>query len=116
MSDQTTKRLLDALAACDAIKSFLAGRSVQEYNEDFGLRLQIERLLEIIGEALNQATAGDDTLRHTLPELGEIIGMRNRIIHGYDVIDNELIWSTATFRVPELRSQLESILNHRQPI
>ena len=116
MSDQTTKRLLDALAACDAIKSFLAGQSIQQYKEDYGLRLQIERLLEIIGEALNQAAASDDELRHILPELGEIIGMRNRIIHGYDVVDNELIWSTATFRVPELRSQLESILNQRHPI
>src|SRR4051812_48412816 len=59
MSDQTTKRLLDALAAYDAIKSFLAGQSIQQYKEDYGLRLQIERLLEIIGEALNQAAASD---------------------------------------------------------
>ena len=115
MSDQTTKRLLDALAACDAVDAFLARQSLQQYKDNYGLRLQIERLLEIIGEALNQAELGDEHLRLTIPELGEIIGMRNRIIHGYSVIDNELIWSTATFRVPELRAQLASLLGHDEP-
>ncbi len=60
MSDQTTKRLRDALAACEAVETFLAGCSLSVYREEYGLRLQIERLLEIIGEALNQASLTDD--------------------------------------------------------
>ena len=103
MSDQITKRLRDALAACDAIEFFLSGRSSDDYQADYGLRLQIERLLEIIGEALNQASIIDDQIQERRPGLRAIVGMRNRIIHGYSEVDDRLIWLTATYRVPELR-------------
>jgi uncharacterized protein with HEPN domain len=111
MSDQTTKRLRDALAACEAIETFLSGSSLSFYREEYGLRLQIERLLEIIGEALNQASLTDDEIANQVPRFRAIVGMRNRIIHGYSEIDDQLIWLTATYRVPELRAQLTTLLN-----
>jgi uncharacterized protein with HEPN domain len=114
MSDQTTKRLRDALAACEAVETFLAGCSLSFYREEYGLRLQIERLLEIIGEALHQASVTGDEIQDQIPQLRAIVGMRNRIIHGYSEVDDQLIWLTATNRVPELRSQIESILNSKQ--
>ena len=111
MSDQTTKRLRDALVACEAVETFLAGCSLSVYREEYGLRLQIERLMEIIGEALNQASLTDDEIQDQIPQLRAIVGMRNRIIHGYSEVDDQLIWLTATNRVPELRAQLAILLN-----
>jgi uncharacterized protein with HEPN domain len=110
MLDQRSKRLRDALGACEAIEHFLGARSLAEYRADYGLRLQVERLLEIVGEALNRASELDESVSDALPQLRAVIGMRNRIIHGYDKIDDELIWLTAARRVPELRTQLEALL------
>lgn len=110
MSEQASKRLRDALNACEAIAHFLGDSSLEEYQANFGLRLQIERLLEIIGEALNYAQTADASIIDQLPDLRAIIGMRNRIIHGYDKIDDELIWTTAVTHVPELKREIERLL------
>jgi uncharacterized protein with HEPN domain len=67
-------------------------------------------LFEIIGEALSKAEDEAPALRMRIPELGDIIDMRNRIAHGYDEVDNELIWSTATDKVPDLCTRLERVL------
>jgi uncharacterized protein with HEPN domain len=114
MSDRVAQRLRDALDACGHIGAFIAGKSFRDYEEDYGLRLQIERLLEIVGEALNRAHHEEPTLAEGLPELGKIAGMRNRIIHGYDAVDDELVWLTATHHIPILANTLEQLL-HEQP-
>jgi len=111
MQDPLTKRLLDARRACLDIETFISGISLEAFSENYPLRLQIERLLEIVGEALGRAEDHDAHLDRRIPELRSAIGMRNRVIHGYDGIDHELIWLTATLRVPELRARLDSILN-----
>jgi uncharacterized protein with HEPN domain len=49
-------------------------------------------------------------LSKRIPVIRDVIGMRNRIAHGYDEIDNELIWSTATDKVPGLCATLERLL------
>jgi uncharacterized protein with HEPN domain len=58
------------------------------------LRSAVERQFEIIGEALSQAEVDDPDVTDLLPELRRIVGMRNRIIHGYDSVDGELLWQT----------------------
>jgi uncharacterized protein with HEPN domain len=50
-------------------------------------------------------------LRERIPDVKDIIGMRNRIAHGYDEIDKELIWSTATDKVPGMCGNLERFLD-----
>jgi uncharacterized protein with HEPN domain len=111
MHDQLTKRLLDAHAACVNIESFRAGNTLDDFSANFRLRLEIERLLEIVGEALRKAEDYDPNLDQRIPELRSAIGMRNRIIHGYDGIDYELIWLTASLRIPELRARIEGLLD-----
>ena len=112
MNDLTTQRLRDALAAAEAIPKFLGETSLDEYKSDFGLRLQIERLLEIVGEALKHARDLEPDLEDwkRIPEMHAIIGMRNRIIHGYDRVDDELVWSVARNNIGVLCRQLIDIL------
>jgi uncharacterized protein with HEPN domain len=96
MNDRVLKRLLDAHQACVHIHNFVDGKSFEDYEQDFRLQLQVERLLEIVGEALNRARQDDPALTEQIPELSRIIGLRNCIIHGYDTVDDELVWLAAT--------------------
>jgi uncharacterized protein with HEPN domain len=45
-----------------------------------------------------------------LPELRRIVGLRKRLIHGYDSVDDELLWQTIQNNIPKLRDHLERIL------
>jgi uncharacterized protein with HEPN domain len=89
MKTTLKKRLLDALNACHAIQSFIANRTFAEYEQNQMLRSAVERQFEIIGEALNQAEIDNSELSTLIPDVRRIIGMRNRIIHGYDSVDDE---------------------------
>ena len=65
-------------------------------------------LLRIIGEALGIAAREDDSLLVMIPELPRIVGLRNRLIHGYDSVDPELVWDVVQTKIPALRKQLDA--------
>jgi uncharacterized protein with HEPN domain len=73
------------------------------------LALAIIKELEIIGEAAGKVSA---EARATYPEIpwADIIGMRNRLIHGYFDIDPDLIWNTVNDDLDPLLEQLEAIV------
>lgn len=110
MKNALNKRLLDALQACRAIQTFLEGKTLDDYEADLLLRSAVERQFEIIGEALSHAEAIDPDLSRRLPELRRIVGLRNRIIHGYDSVDDELLWQITQTYVLALARQLEALL------
>lgn len=74
------------------------------------LRSAVERQFEIIGEALNHAELEQPELTTLIPDLRRIVGLRNRIIHGYDSVDDQLLWQTVQAHVPSLAQQLEQLL------
>ena len=78
-------------------------------DEDRLLNLSLVRLLEIIGEAANRV-AESERLKHPQIPWAEIIGLRNRLIHGYDNVDFEILWQVVTVDLPVLIAQLELIL------
>jgi len=67
------------------------------------------KCLEIIGEAAGRLSA-DFRARHAGIPWGEIVGMRNRLIHAYFEIDYEQVWKTLTEDLPPLIEQLHAIL------
>lgn len=110
MNDETKRRLLDALEACRAIQKFSAGLDYAHFVVDELLRAAVERKFEILGEALNRAEHSDPDLADRLPQLRRIVGMRNRIIHGYDAVDEEILWDAVEFKIPTLREQISALL------
>ncbi len=110
MKTTLKKRLLDALNACRAIQSFVANRTFAEYERNQMLRSAIERQFEIIGESLSQAETDNPELPTLIPDVRRIVGMRNRIIHGYDSVDDELLWQTIQTHVPPLAQRLAQLL------
>jgi uncharacterized protein with HEPN domain len=71
-------------------------------------------LVEVIGEAASQVPA---EVRERFPSIPwrDIIGMRNRLIHGYDVVDLDALWDTVTNDLPPLIAQLEAALSPSEP-
>lgn len=72
------------------------------------LRRAVERELEIIGEAMNRIDQMDPTIE--IAGKKQIIGMRNRVIHGYDKIDDEIVWGTIVRHLPALKIEIEKLL------
>ena len=70
----------------------------------------VERKFEILGEALNFASVEKEDLELEIPDLPKIIGLRNRIIHGYDSVDHKMLWTIAQTRVPLLHQCLTELL------
>ena len=110
MTNEVTKRLLDALKACDAIQEFVAGVGFTDYEHDLLLRSAVERQLEIIGEALGQAASDAEELEERISAIPRIVALRNRVIHGYDSVDDEIVWDIVQNHVPTLRSPLQALL------
>lgn len=111
MTDRAKKYLEDALKAAEIIFQFLEGVLKESYFNDLSLRCTVERHFEIIGEALKRASQEHAHLELDIPELWEVIGLRNRIIHGYDVIDDEMIWDIARVSLPPLAQRLRKLLD-----
>jgi len=61
-------------------------------------------------QALHQAEVDDPEMTNLLPELRRIVGMRNRIIHGYDSVDDELLWQIIQHNVSPFSKHLEQLL------
>jgi len=72
------------------------------------LRRAVEREFEIIGEAMNRIDKIDSEI--IISSKKQIISMRNRVIHGYDKIDDEIIWGTIVRHLPILKKEITNLL------
>lgn len=86
------------------------GATADELDSSRQLHLSLQRLLEIIGEAAGRVSPARQDKHPEIP-WDEIIGMRNRVIHGYDQVDMELVQDTVAVDLPELMEQLTDILD-----
>jgi uncharacterized protein with HEPN domain len=73
------------------------------------LELALTRLLEIIGEAANRVS---EDMQQQHPEIPwrQIVGLRHRLIHGYDAVDLDILWDIVRYDLPPLIAALEEIL------
>jgi uncharacterized protein with HEPN domain len=74
------------------------------------LQLGLVRLVEIIGEAAARVSK-DMQARHTSIPWEDVVGMRNKLIHGYDQVDLGILWDTVTDDLPQLIQELEAALS-----
>jgi uncharacterized protein with HEPN domain len=109
MDNEIKKYLYDIHESICSIENYLGTqRNFFVYMENKMLRRAIEREFQIIGEAMNQIVK----LIPDIPISGkhQIIGMRNRVIHGYDKIDDEIVWGTIVRHLPNLKVEIEKIV------
>ena len=108
MTDKTRKYLFDILEAVNSIENYILNVDFIQYQKNKMVRRAVEREFEIIGEAMNAMLKADDSIQITSAE--RIIGMRNRVIHGYDKIDNGLVWGTIKKHLPILKEEVSELL------
>jgi len=85
------------------------GKTRADLDQDRLLNLALARLVEIIGEAANRIPEEVQAQYPELPWL-QMIGARNRLIHGYDSVDFDILWVIVSHDLPVLINQLEYIL------
>jgi uncharacterized protein with HEPN domain len=95
--------------ASEAVE-LLGDSSREELGSNRMMQLALTRLMEIIGEAANRVSTGTKQKNGDIP-WGQIIGMRNRLIHGYDIIDYDLLWDTVHFDLAPLIRSIQKIIN-----
>lgn len=105
--DRDRVRLLHMLEHSREAVQLVAGRTRQDLDADRVLSLALVRLLEIVGEAASGVSANARTRRPRIP-WSEIVGLRNRLIHGYDSVDLDVIWSIVEHDLPALVRELEA--------
>jgi uncharacterized protein with HEPN domain len=112
MNDETRKNLVDVIQAGEEIQDFVRGMVFKAYRNSTVTQRAVERDFEIIGEALNRIKSTDDELLVKISEHNRIIGFRNILIHGYDVVDEAIVWQAVTKHLPILIKEIKEILGN----
>ena len=109
MKHKIKKHLFDIKISLDSINEYLGEkRNFIEYQNNKLLRRGVERELEIIGEAMNRALKLDPNLKIENARL--IVDTRNWVIHGYDKVDDVVIWGIISKHLPKLKKEIEDYL------
>ena len=107
--DRVRTWLEDILVAIDEIEQDLPETNdFNLFKQNRTAKRAIERNLEIIGEAMNRILKEDETL--PIASSRKIVNLRNQIIHGYDNISDEIIYTIATRDVPKLKEDILKLL------
>lgn len=110
MNNIVKKWLYDILEAINSINDYIGKpREFEGYEKNKQLRRSVEREIEIIGEAINR-------IKKEMPELEirnshQIIATRNRVTHAYDAVNNAIIWGIVINHLPDLKTEVEQLLN-----
>jgi uncharacterized protein with HEPN domain len=90
-------------------ETLLEGVSFSQFESDFRINFAVVRALEIIGEAAKHLP---DELRQRDPDFPwkSMAGMRDRIIHGYDNIDLQIVWAVVKNDIPKIKPHMELVI------
>jgi len=99
----------------DEALGIVEGKSAADLETDKILKYALMYLVEVIGEAASQISR---QTRQQYPEIPwkSIVGMRNVIIHTYDVIDLDILWDTVQNDLPALIADLKKVISSYEPI
>jgi len=101
--------LFDIAEAAGLIRQFVGSRDYEAYVADALVQSGVERQFEIIGEALSQLRRLDPDLAAAIREYQRIIGFRNLLIHGYAEVDESVVWSIVTEKLPLLIADIQTL-------
>ena len=111
---EARKYLFDIAQACELITQFTSGKTFTDYTADPLLRSAVERQFEVMGEALNQAHRLYPDLSNRVSACRRIVAFRNRLIHGYAFVSDEVVWGVLEINLPTLHREVQSLLDEPQ--
>ena len=110
MPHEPRKLLEDIREAAERIARFTAGVTADEYAGSELLRSAVERQFEIAAEALNRLLKLAPQTATTITEYRRIIDFRNLLNHGYDLVDDAIVWGVVEKNIPTLHREVEALL------
>ena len=110
MQRRTLKTLEDIRDAAAFVLEETSDVSLADYRQNRLLRQAVERNFEIIGEAIHRLRDHDPDVASKIGESGRIISFRNTLIHGYDLIDDALVWDVMENKLPTLLREVEALM------
>lgn len=109
MEDEVKTWLLDIKQAINEINDFLPDKKdFFKFKKDLKTKRAIERNVEIIGEAANRIFKNHPEI--CITDIKKIIDTRNRIIHGYDNVSDDIIWSIVVRNLPVLLLEINALI------
>ncbi|MCW3084918.1 MAG: hypothetical protein JWP12_2284 [Bacteroidetes bacterium] len=109
MPHDVKKYLQDILGSIDGIKSHTNG--IKKFVDFVSNRLvyrAVERELEIIAEAITRINKVDGSIE--ISQSKKIIGLRNRVIHAYDTISEDIVWGVVVNHIDNLKTEVEELI------
>jgi uncharacterized protein with HEPN domain len=112
MDEKILKWLYDIKFAIEEVDNYFdeKERNFFEYKENVMLRRAVERDLEIVGEAINRIIKSDENFIDQISNARSIVGLRNQVIHAYDNISDENIWSVLITHLPKLKKEIDDLI------
>ena len=101
--------LLDMLLSAREAAAFAQGLDFRVFEEDRRTQLAILKAVETVGEAASRVRP-ETTAAHPNIPWRQIVGMRNRLVHGYFDVNLRRLWETVQQDIPRLIQQLEAIV------
>lgn len=108
------KYLYDIEESAGNIQKFVSGKSFEDYKSSLMLKSAVERQFEIIGEALKQLFERNPQYKAGITNPSRIISFRNRLIHGYAGISDEVVWGVIEKDLPILESEIKILLEREK--
>jgi len=110
ITNAAAKYLWDVQQAAERIVRFTAGRTFDDYRADEMLSAAVERQFQIIGEAFVSLRRIAPEAAAMVPDVAEIIGFRNVLVHAYGDVDSKEVWATIQDDLPGLQSAVTDLL------
>lgn len=110
MSSDAKKWLADIRDAAETIAEFTRGKSRDDYDVDAMLRSAVQWQFTVIGEAMSRLLRDAPELAAQVSEHRRIVAFRNQILHGYDVIRDEITWQVVEEKLPILHREVSALL------
>ena len=110
MDERILKWLFDIKMSIDEINEFFQNEEEDffKYRNNIMRKRAVERNLEIIGEAIKRIITRDDSFMEKISNAKAIIGLRNHVIHSYDSVSDENIWSILINHLPKLKIEVDN--------
>ena len=106
--------LLDMLLSAREAAELASGVTFDNFEKNRALQLAIMKAVEIVGEAASRVGADTREMHSEIPWSG-IVGMRNRLVHGYFDVNLARVWETVEQDIPRLIAQLEPLVSEEGP-
>jgi len=110
MNESTRECLNDIVATVEELLGFVSGMTYRQYVSDRKTQAAVERKFEIVGEALNRLSRVDPEALAQIRHYRSIISFRNLLAHGYDSVDDRVVWGIIESDLDQLTSDAVALL------